>query len=220
LVTTIAAGCTSSSGPATSTVGEPRPTVEGEIAIASDRVDGIDRIYDINADETGLTKITDGSTGGDFLPSWSPDGKKIAFVRLGGHGPEIFVVNADGTDPVRLTSGGVPSWSPDGTRIAFTRWRTPFAGDLWVMNPDGSGARRLTSELGVEEVPAWSPDGERIVFEKNFGEFTESDLFVMSAQGTHIARLTRNATLTIPRGHRTARGSLSGPTRKATLLGS
>lgn len=71
-------------------------------------------------------------------PSWSPDGTRIAFTRHS----EIWVMNADGTNQIKLLdSGQCPRWSPDGTKIAFVS--KTF--DVWIMNTDGSNQTKLTS---------------------------------------------------------------------------
>jgi Tol biopolymer transport system component len=119
-------------------------------------------------------------------PSWSPDGKRIAFMSqtwdVAGGNYEIFVMNADGSGVTRLTNfegdDGWPAWSPDGTRIAFSSIRDDCAyseatdcestGDigefhtLYVMNPDGSELTHVSRVFG--QFPVWSPDGEYIAF--------------------------------------------------------
>ncbi|HUS13746.1 MAG TPA: hypothetical protein VM536_01905 [Chloroflexia bacterium] len=102
-----------------------------------------------------------------FNPAWSPDGRRIAFVSQRTGSPQVFVMNADGSDPTRLTQTRStdfdPAWSPDGRRIAFASDReTTLLPELYVMNADGSGATRLTDRGSWE--PAWSPDGELIAF--------------------------------------------------------
>src|SRR5690242_14322724 len=101
--------------------------------------------------------------GPELDPSWSPDGKKIAYrdSRRGiNNNDEIYVMDSDGRRPRNLTHGPVdewsPSWSPDGKLIAF------FSGDLYVMRPDGGDARAITKLEG--EYPAWSRDGRRLAF--------------------------------------------------------
>ena len=121
------------------------------------------------------------SGGYDGAPAWSPDGQRIAFVR----GDGIHVMNADGSDAVRLTTGddNDPAWSPDGRRIAFVR-----GDDIHVMNADGSDAVRLTRS-GDDNSPAWSPDGRRIAFAR--GDNVD-DIHVMNADGSGVERLTRS----------------------------
>jgi hypothetical protein len=85
---------------------------------------------------------------GGHSPSWSPHGKKLAFVRSGGRRRAgIYLVRRDGRGLRRLTrrGAGSPVWSPDGKWIAFIR-----AGDLYVVRTDGRGLRRLVDELGPD----------------------------------------------------------------------
>jgi hypothetical protein len=84
-------------------------------------------LYVLNADGSGKQRL---ANAGHSTPSWSPDGRKIAF---GSRSRKVRVVNADGRGQQRLTTGNHPAWSPDGRRIAFTR------GGIYVINADGSG---------------------------------------------------------------------------------
>ena len=129
-------------------------------------------------------------------PAWSPDGTKIAFSSRRTGNSEIYVMNADGSDAIRLTDDAAndisPAWSPDGRRIAFVR--TPdrtSQGTLLVMNADGSGAAPLQQD-GAS--PAWSPDGRRIAFAKLITDPWRMDIYVMNADGTGVEQLTRNPT--------------------------
>ena len=95
------------------------------------------------------------------LPDWSPDGTKVVFRRPVGGNYEIYLMNADGTNQVRLTNNAVydstPAWSPDGNKIVFSR-SSGGEDEIWVMNVDGTDETQLTDTPGVlESEPAWQP---------------------------------------------------------------
>lgn len=100
-------------------------------------------------------------------PSWSPDGRQLAFTSTRDGNQEVYVVSADGGDWFRITSDPAhdahPAWSPSGDQIAFAtdRW-----GDLEiaVVKSDGTQLRRLTFSPGLDDFPAWSPDGRSLAF--------------------------------------------------------
>jgi TolB protein len=119
----------------------------------------------INVDGSGPTQLT---TAYDYVPSWSPDGSRIAFARAGiDNAMAIFVMNADGSDVQRLTGPGTndygpPSWSPDGSQILFQRSQENTARtNVWEMTADGTNATMLIPDAIN---PRWSPDGTRISF--------------------------------------------------------
>jgi Tol biopolymer transport system component len=159
-------------------------------------------IYVVNPDYSGLRALTDPAKGAfDTSPAWSPDGKRIVFVRLVRNVPrfaeahEIFVMNADGSGVRRLTANSVyddhPAWSPDGNWVAFTREdrNSPALGDLtfdiWVMRADGTGGKRLTRSRDDEVDPAWSPDGTQIAFLANDPNSAGGRIMVMRTDGSH-----------------------------------
>ena len=103
----------------------------------------------------------------DRAPSWSADGRQIAFVSSRDGDWEIYVMAADGTGQQRLTfSPGIdrnPRWSPDGKYIAFESDRRGSF-DIWLMRPDGSGQRAVAPRSGNEYEPTWSPDSQSLAF--------------------------------------------------------
>ena len=133
-------------------------------------------------------------------PLWSPDGRKIAF---GAGDRQIHVMNADGSDPRRLTSTKFPdacafanvgngqyAWSPDGSEIAFVRSCQRF--EIRVINTDGSNDRSLTKGRRYNaDSPTWSPDGRRIAFRGFITDPGRSDIYVMNAACSHPRQLTK-----------------------------
>ena len=106
-------------------------------------------------------------------PRFSPDGKKVAFTsNRGGEMLEIWVANADGSNPFPVTNRvgryqGSPDWSPDGRWIAFDSQTKEGHWDIWVMEASGAGLRQLTSERSDDVIPSWSRDGKSIYFCSN-----------------------------------------------------
>ena len=147
-----------------------------KIAFASTRPgSSFQRIYTMNADGSGVTQLTN-SGGPDKSPAWSPDGSKIAFTHVELHHTatgyvffttDIYVINANGSGLVQLTSTGHESsaaWSPDGSKIAFQSTRDGNS-EIYVMRADGSGIARLIHRAANDYDPAWSPDGTQIAFD-------------------------------------------------------
>jgi Tol biopolymer transport system component len=145
-------------------------------------------------DEHGGSQTRLTFTGSYSKPVWSPDGTQIAMAIAGSSG--IAVMDADGTDIVRLTATGSnsddPSWSPDGTRIVY--WSARGNGpDLFTIRPDGTGEVQLTDRRADDYGPSWSPDGSMITFSRFTKESEHGDIHVMSLDGTVHDRLTRRA---------------------------
>lgn len=95
-------------------------------------------------------------------PAWSPDGARIALARHGPGAPDydIFITDADGSNPVRLTDSpgddASPAWSPDGSRIVFVSHRDGNA-EIYVMQRDGSNPTRITNNSATDTLPTWRP---------------------------------------------------------------
>jgi TolB protein len=176
------------------------------------RIDGTDRIAKSHADGSGAAVISPACTGAclsDDDPTFSPDGKKIAFERA--FGPVvrgdpthfvIFTMNADGSHLTQLTQKSTskadsqPQWSPDGTTIAFVRTNTTAMpeqqGAIMIMNADGSNIRRITPFAIDATDPHWSPTGKQLLFSTYAHpvQFKSANLFTMRADGTHRVALT------------------------------
>ena len=125
----------------------------------------------------------------------------IAFMSPRDGNLEIYVMNADGSNPVNLThnrsSDSGPAWSPDGKRIAFTSVRGGNY-EIYVMNADGADQTNLTDNRAIDDEPAWSPDGKCIAFQSNRYSRGENwdeypwEICIMNADGSGQTRLTRD----------------------------
>lgn len=135
-------------------------------AILSPTGDTDRAIFTLNADGGGLTTLFDVAGAWDSAPAWSPDATKVAFesdadVAAGNpeRDMELWVMDADGSDPVQLTRNAVhdegPSWSPDGRLLAYSRGPDDTHGDIRVMTAAGRDLRRLTRYAGADESPDW-----------------------------------------------------------------
>ncbi len=151
-------------------------------------------IFKMNADGSNQVRLTNNRFQ-DSLPSWSPDGTRIAFNSNRDNDFEIYVMNVDGTNQTRLTfspgEDAHPMWSPDGTKIAFHSRRTGNL-DIFVMNADGSGVTQITNTPTFEFFPVWSPDGTKISYTGNTLDPSNFDVYVMNADGSGITRVTFN----------------------------
>ena len=127
-----------------------------------------------------------------WSPTWHAGTIVYSSIRVSAFNSELYAVPArrltftKGSDGV-LGDDGMPAFSPDGRRIAFVSNRDQD-NQIYVMNADGSGQRRLTRRPGNDFAPAWSPDGRRIAFHR-----VGDGIWVMNADGSGLTRLTAGA---------------------------
>jgi len=162
----------------------------------------------MRADGTGRTTLVSRMAEADGVISWSSDSRWIATAARpldevtapsGSHVPgvDVRIIVGDVERGTASIVGGSelfghdPRWSPDGTMLAFGRNYRCCSGppdSLWLMRPDGTGLRQLSSLHGGG-VPAWSPDGKRIAFLAE-GIGGDSDLYLIDADGNDLQKIT------------------------------
>jgi Tol biopolymer transport system component len=193
------------------------------LAFASEGAGGsLDVWVDVVGDPAPPRRLTS-SPRDEFSPSWSPDGRRIAY-RVNpprGDTGEIWVMRVDGTGKRNLTrtprtAEWSPAFSPDGTRIAYYS-SASGVGDVWVMRPDGTDRRNVTRNGALNEYPTWSPAGRSLAFNSHRdGQYEvyragatgsrqrnpfasdrdgNEDVFLMRADGTGVRNLTRTSGL-------------------------
>jgi Tol biopolymer transport system component len=155
-------------------------------------------LWAIHPDGTGKIRVLAKPFGGSFISegvSWSPDRSRVAFLYDRPNddpyaSEELFVARLDGTSRRQLTNRAYadglaePQWSPDGKKILYTRWTGKHWGgpmqadaDIWVINADGSGHRRVIGDYlkrdATHSSARWSRDGKRIFFLRTEGDIYE-----------------------------------------------
>jgi Tol biopolymer transport system component len=171
-------------------------------------------IYVATDDGSELRPLTT-TPGYDAEATLSPDGKKIVFTSLRDGDLEIYTMDVDGSNVQRLTNtvgyDGGPFYSADGSKIVYRAHHPddpdeiaayksllqqnliqPSKLDIFVMNADGTGQRRITDNGAANFAPFFHPDGERIIFCSNLEDPQKRnfDLFMISTDGSRLERVT------------------------------
>jgi TolB protein len=124
-------------------------------------------------------------------PSWSPDGRRLAYVSFENKKPVVYVHTlADGKRQVAANfkgSNSAPAWAPDGSRLAVSLSREGGS-QIFLVNPDGSNVRRITQSGGIDTEPVFSPDGQTIYFTSDRGGSPQ--IYRMPAGGGEAQRVT------------------------------
>ncbi len=183
-----------------------------QVVFQSDRHDSMmgDRdIYMMRADGTDIKRLVHREAS-DEAPVWSPDGSQILFSSyITKENNELFIMNIDGTGITQLTDhpsrDGHQKFSPDGNTIIFNSQRDDDGRgetsnyEIYEMNRDGTGVRRLTDFPGWDTYPSISPDGSMVVWRRVLPtggsslSGRNSEVFVMQRDGSTPVNLTNDS---------------------------
>ena len=150
----------------------------------------VKEIYIADYDGAGQKRVTTGRSL-NINPTWSPDGRSIAYASYRRGEPNIFISNIYQGTLEELTkktgSNFLPSWSPDGTRVCFMSNRDGHM-QLYIANRDGSNVRRLLNERGDDGAPTWSPNGTQIAFTSD--RSGKPQIWVIDVDGLRQRKIT------------------------------
>lgn len=124
-------------------------------------------------------------------PSWSPDGKSLAYVSFEKERPEIFIQHLATARRTKMTGfpglNSAPSWSPDGKFLALVLSKDGSP-DIYTMNIDTRRLKRLTTHRSIDTEPVWTPDGKSIIFTSD--RSGSPQLYEIGVAGGNAKRIT------------------------------
>jgi TolB protein len=143
-----------------------------------------------------VQRLTFGRGSDNGSPTFSPDGRKIAFFSSRSSFPQIYTMDSDGANVQLLTpfTPGVrsyraaPDWSPDGRAVAYEQQNGDF--QVWMISVRDKEPRQLTSE-GENEGPSWAPDGRHISLSSTRGG--SKQIWILDTESGRFRQLTRNS---------------------------
>jgi TolB protein len=156
---------------------------------------GTDLIFASLEDSSASRRITAGRGTDNTSPSYSPDGRQIAFISGKSGQPQVYIMDADGSNVQLLTpyTAGTrsyrasPDWSPDGRAIAYEQQSGNF--QIWMIDLRDRTPKQLTSE-GENEDPSWAPDGRHIVFTST--RSGDKQLWILDTESGRSRQLTHS----------------------------
>ncbi|RRA50236.1 Tol-Pal system beta propeller repeat protein TolB [Acidipila sp. EB88] len=175
-----------------------------QVAFSSDRPAGDSEIYVSDAAGNGVRRLTS-FHGPDVSPCWNPKtNAQIAWVSGRTGLPQIYTMDSDGANVMRMTDGGYatsPSWSPNGQFLAYAWNRkygpgAPGGQDIYIMDVASRRWIQLTHDAGRNDFPTWSPDGRHIAFQRE-GE-GGLQIWTMLADGSEQQPLTHGGSFSQP----------------------
>ncbi|MBT7951911.1 MAG: Tol-Pal system beta propeller repeat protein TolB [Gammaproteobacteria bacterium] len=126
-------------------------------------------------------------------PSWSPDGKSLAYVSFEKRSSAIYVQDILSGQRRRVASSpginSAPAWSPDGSRLALTLSKSGDP-EIYILHLSSNSLQQVTHNRAIDTEPSWSPDGNKLVFTSDRGGGPQ--VYELSLRGKQVKRLTFN----------------------------
>jgi len=161
------------------------------IAAAISRPDGNPEIVGVDLAGNVTGRLVSGGWNTKTSPSWSPDGRKIAYVSNETGSPQIYVYDVSTGSKRRITFSGdyntSPSWSPKGDWIAYSGLVEGHH-HIFIVNSETLSVMQITNGSYNNEAPTWSPDGRMIAFQSN--RSGRNAIWVMLRNGADARLLT------------------------------
>ncbi|GAC1609634.1 MAG: hypothetical protein NVS3B3_16570 [Aquirhabdus sp.] len=174
----------------------PSLSPSGTVVVFSADFEGQVRLWSSGLNGANLHKVSQvalpNTSIAETEPAWSPDGRQIAYVSTNNGVSDIWVIQADGSYSVKLTTNGAnntqPAWSPDGRKLVFVSDKGGSK-DIWLMNANGSNQTSIVALPGEENHPSFSPAGDKIVFSETANG--SATLVIANADGSGVTQLTK-----------------------------
>jgi len=155
---------------------------------------GVKEVYISDYDGANQRRVTI-SKALNLYPNWSPDGRTLAYTSYRTGFPNIYLSRIYEGAPPETPAGRefqnwLSAWSPDGARLCFTSSRDGNS-ELYVVNRDGSGLRRLTNNPAIDTTPTWSPTGTQIAFTSDRSGAPQ--IYIIDVDGLNIHKVTNDS---------------------------